>query len=457
MHFIKNNQKGFAAFLITLLIMAVLFGTAVSVYVLAYGQQMILKNMLLSSKAYYFSEAGLEDAIYRIKNGMPISSSYNLAVGSGSDAVTVSGDDAKTIVSLAEIKDTRRKVQAVLSLETINPKFFFGVQVGDGGVVMENNTNIEGNMYSDGKVLGGSTASVISGDTTVAAGNEIKNVTVFGTARANEIEGSNICGDAYYQTIDNSSLNFLNSPNSATCPLPLTPGTAHPGSPDEPTVPMPITQDDIGNWEAAAEDGAVYSAGSPQCTPTASMVLGPAKLNCDWNVSGNGIVITIKGPIWVNGDINLSNQVALVLDHSFGDTLSAVVTADAKEPALQNTKGKITTTPSIRICGTEGYNAGTKDCNTRSAENKSYIMMLSTYSNLSDDAISIKNNVKGAIFYATDGSISILNKAHVIEVTAYKLRITNNATVTYETGLYNAKFSSGPGASWQVTGWKEIE
>ncbi|MDO8265125.1 MAG: hypothetical protein Q7T34_02015, partial [Candidatus Parcubacteria bacterium] len=195
--------------------------------------------------------------------------------------------------------------------------------------------------------------------------------------------------------------------------------------------------------------------GSPQCNPTGDMVLGPAELNCDWTVNNNKI-ITIKGPVWVNGDINLSNNVVLVLDSSFGDDLSTVVIADAKVPPLQSTKGKIINYNNVIVCGTEGYNTGTKTCNARSAENKSYIMILSTYSGI-DDAINIDNNVVGAIFYASSGTVNIKNNVDIKEVIAYKLKLQPNVTVTYESGLYYAKFSSGPGASWQVTGWKEIE
>ncbi|MDO8265102.1 MAG: hypothetical protein Q7T34_01895, partial [Candidatus Parcubacteria bacterium] len=264
MFFIKNNQKGFAAFLITILIMAVLFGIAVSVYVLTYSQQLILKNILLSSKTYYLSEAGLEDAIYRIKNNLPISSGYNLAVSNGSTTVTISGNDPKTITSFAGINNIRRKAQTVLLLETINPQFYFGVQIGEGGLEMANNTRINGNLYSDGAV-NGATDSVVSGDISVAGVSNINSITVLGTARANDIKNSKICGDAYYQSIDSSSLTFLNSPKSSTCPLPLTPGIAYPGSPDEEIVSMPLTQANIDNWEAEAEAGGVYNDGSPQC------------------------------------------------------------------------------------------------------------------------------------------------------------------------------------------------
>ena len=82
--------------------------------------------------------------------------------------------------------------------------------------------------------------------------------------------------------------------------------------------------------------------------------------------------------------------------------------------------------------------------------------MLSTYNGVGK-AVNIGNNVEGAIFYASQGSVEVSNNVAVKEVTAYKLELENNAVVTYESGLYDAKFSSGPGVSWQLISWAESE
>ena len=36
-------------------------------------------------------------------------------------------------------------------------------------------------------------------------------------------------------------------------------------------------------------------------------------------------------------------------------------------------------------------------------------------------------------------------------------KINNNAVIEYEAGLENANFASGPGGSWQLKRWREIE
>ena len=69
----------------------------------------------------------------------------------------------------------------------------------------------------------------------------------------------------------------------------------------------------------------------------------------------------------------------------------------------------------------------------------------------------VKNNTITDILYTSQGGILIENDIVVREVAGYRLKIQNVATLTYETGLQNAAFVSGPGAGWQVLSWKEVE
>ncbi|PIW35237.1 MAG: hypothetical protein COW25_00560, partial [Candidatus Nealsonbacteria bacterium CG15_BIG_FIL_POST_REV_8_21_14_020_37_12] len=62
----QKNQKGFAAFYITLLIMAVILGIAGSIFISTWGEQKISGNIVKSSQAYYIAEAGIEDALFRL-------------------------------------------------------------------------------------------------------------------------------------------------------------------------------------------------------------------------------------------------------------------------------------------------------------------------------------------------------------------------------------------------------
>ena len=72
-------------------------------------------------------------------------------------------------------------------------------------------------------------------------------------------------------------------------------------------------------------------------------------------------------------------------------------------------------------------------------------------------AMDVKNNVSGAILYASEGLLEVDNNVDLVEVIAYKLLLKPGATVTYELGLANAIFTSGPSGGVRVSGWKEVE
>ena len=72
-------------------------------------------------------------------------------------------------------------------------------------------------------------------------------------------------------------------------------------------------------------------------------------------------------------------------------------------------------------------------------------------------AMDLHNGATGAIFYANDGFIYLHNGVVVSELTAKKIQLNQGAVIRYEQGLINSSFSSGPGGSWKVESWKEVE
>ncbi|OGD34502.1 hypothetical protein A2988_03215 [Candidatus Azambacteria bacterium RIFCSPLOWO2_01_FULL_46_25] len=274
---------------------------------------------------------------------------------------------------------------------------------------------------------------------------KIDGLLVTGDAHANTILNAQVCGNAYYTTIDSSSLTFLNSPGSP-CTMPYTPGTGTIDV-DPPVIPMSITQSNIDLWKASAEAGGTTPG--PYSPPNGT-IIGPQKIDGDLNFTTNGNTYYINGPVWVAGNVTISNNVKVILSASYGP-LSTTVVADS--PGSQTTSGKIVVDNGVNICGSSGYNSGTDLCN---ASNGSYIMFLSTYSG-TDKAITLKNNSEGAIFYASAGSLEVEQTASAKQITGYKVELENNATITYESGLQSVSFSSGPSAGWTISGWKEVQ
>ncbi|PIR58154.1 MAG: hypothetical protein COU71_00170 [Parcubacteria group bacterium CG10_big_fil_rev_8_21_14_0_10_38_31] len=564
-----------------------------------------------SKKSYFLAEDGIEDVLYRIKRGKNISSAESIITPGGQVDSVISSliGGNKEVIATASIDGYIRKIKAVLS-SSYGFEFFYGVQVGAGGLSLKNNSIVEGSVYSDGSITGQS-GSIITGDAYVATklslfdswtinnnetlfgkevpvldvaqsfttsgsgtlaqidfylkktgnpsnatvriladdagspsktevtsvvlnasqvistyewvkvaipslpiltpssvywvtidtvadpnnywywgkdsnkgngngvsktsenwnagvpvwnedigdfdykiwfgvdGNNINGLTVYGDVHANSITNTKICGDAYYKTIDASSLTFLNNPTSPTCPLPLTLGTGFPASIDPAVETMPISHGNILAWKQDALAGGAYSDPA-HCNPTNGAILGPGKFTCDLIID-NGVEVIINGPIWVEGDIILNNNVVMELDPSFG-SMSSVIIADY--PADTTLKGKIRTKNNISICGSAGYNSGVGECNPSGG---SYLMLLSTYSDPGGEAISIENNVDGGIFYASSGEADIENNSMVKEVIAYKLELENNVTVIYESGLADLNFSAGPSGAWDIVNWREVE
>jgi hypothetical protein len=48
------------------------------------------------------------------------------------------------------------------------------------------------------------------------------------------------------------------------------------------------------------------------------------------------------------------------------------------------------------------------------------------------------------------------NNAGAKEVTAYGIDMDNNATVTYESGLADIEFSTGPSGGYSVDYWRQV-
>ena len=160
---------------------------------------------------------------------------------------------------------------------------------------------------------------------------------------------------------------------------------------------------------------------------TQTLTLGPAKINGDLTIS-NSAVLTLTGTVYVTGNISISNSGRIELSSDYG-SLSGMIIADG------------TITP------------GNLSVLQGSGQTGSYLMALST--NTSDLAITVGNNAAGAIFYTSNGGITVSNSFNAREVAGYKLIMSNSATITYESGLANTFFSSGPSGGWRVVSWQE--
>lgn len=233
--------------------------------------------------------------------------------------------------------------------------------------------------------------------------------------------GSGGVGNAYAHTVNNSTIAGTNycqtgSGNNKSCNTSLA---------DPVAVDMPISEANITEWQEDALLGGTHSGNYILNSTTGS--IGPKKIVGDLQVQNNAS-LTVTGTLWVTGNIIISNNASVSLAAGYGSG-SGVVVADG----------------TILV----GNNANF----TGSGTAGSFIMLLST--STSTGAITLQNNAGAVVLYAANGTVNVSNNAGASAINGYKINLSNNAVINYQTGLTNANFVNGPSGSWNASSWKE--
>lgn len=158
---LSTNRRGGYALLTSVLFFLfatsiIVLGTSSSVL----REMQVASNLLKTKASYFASESGSEDVIYRKKNGVPVSTSETLSLD-GYPVTTTIGTNAggdTTVLSQSDRLGYTRKVSAVLT-QGAGAGFFYGIQVGAGGLTLQNSASVVGNVYSNGLVTGFSSVS----------------------------------------------------------------------------------------------------------------------------------------------------------------------------------------------------------------------------------------------------------------------------------------------------------
>lgn len=145
----------------------------------------------------------------------------------------------------------------------------------------------------------------------------------------------------------------------------------------------------------------------------------------------NNSTLNVTGTIWVQGTLRFDNGCYIQLDPGYGSNSGVIVADDMA-----------TVNPGCEFSG--------------SGDPESFPMLLSGKDSPSSTVIQIDNTSTGMIYYAAHGRITFKQGATAKEATAYGLTLENNAVITYDTGLSNVNFSSGPAGGLVITVWREI-
>ena len=372
------------------------------------------------------AESGLEDLSYRVIKGKNYNTTEVLSLDGYSATTTIADiSGVKEITATGTAAKMIRKSK--VKLKSNNGVFFhYGVQVGEGGIVMENSSQVVGNVFSNGPIVG-QNSNLVKGDI-ISAGpaGSVNGSHATGTVYAHSISNSDIDKDAYYTTISNTTVD----------------GISYPNSPNQATSSLPITDAMIEAWKTAAAVSVISSPCPYEIKD--DITIGPVKINCNLEISGSPTV-TIAGPVWVVGNIEVDNSPTVKLASSLGANSVAVI---ADNPSNRTTSSKIELGNS-----TQFQNSGTEG---------SYILFVSQNNSAqgggSEKAITAENSMSGEVLvYAGHGEVHLKNSVSLREVSAYKIRLSNSAQVIYKTGLANLLFTSGPSGGYSIESWREGE
>lgn len=381
---------------------------------------LLARDFERSTHAYFSTESLIEDAVYRVKENMSLSSTEQLVVNGVTTTVAIA-DISSTEKHITARATSSRAVRAIESrvAKSVDLSFSFGAQAGEGGIDIENTGSIIGDAYSNGPIVTKNSA-LIDGTSTVSAGPEgiIDNAEVSGNAYAHTIKDTLVSGDAYYVVDENSSVS----------------GTRHPDSPDKPKVPLMITDELIEQWKTQAEDGGVYDGACPYQIEDETVTIGPLKIPCNLDILGEASV-SLAGPIWVEGNFNVVDNTTVSIS---GDQTIPVVVDDPSQPRsggiaeIQNNssfvapEGTAIMVISQNTDGEEGGNTG---------------------------AVVVRNGVSGDLIpYALHGIVNLRNNVGLAEVSGYKIVLSNSAQVVYSGGLPTLRM---PTLEWNIKDWKE--
>jgi len=168
-----NNQRGAVLIMTTVILAAVtiLVGflwSRVGGFVYSEGRSHLQEKVLA------LTEGGLDKAIWELNTNSNYLGETDTSFGDGTFTITVTNIDSSTkkITATGYIPDATNPVmQKTIEVEALYSGseivFNYGVQAGQGGLILNNNNDIEGNVYSNGNIVAINNVEIF-GDTWIA-------------------------------------------------------------------------------------------------------------------------------------------------------------------------------------------------------------------------------------------------------------------------------------------------
>ncbi|MEK7604356.1 MAG: hypothetical protein AAB442_00970 [Patescibacteria group bacterium] len=415
------------------LVFATIFVTVSSAfvsYILAYGHSE--RANLAEAQALAIAEGALDHAAVMLNSNPSYTGETDTPLGNGTYTIAVTSIDTKTkrVVATAYIPNrsapTNQKTISVHMGDIGNTiSFHYGIQGGQGGFELYQSSTIIGNVFSSGSVIGVN-GNVIEGEV-ISTGTSglVYGIHATGTIYAHTIghedHATQADKDAYYVTKINTTVG----------------GTSYPNSPDLEPVALPISDQQISEWESYAEAGGTIAScdGNGDYVISTSMSLGPKKIACNLVVKTTSGVLSVTGPLWITGNISTKTGPTIRIDPSLGNQNVAIIADNPADPA-----------------GSGIIDIGQNSVFLGSGSPNSFVFLISQNRSAeqggSTVAMSMNQGSSALVAYASHGLIELKQTVDVKEATGYKIVMSNSAKVTYDSGLPSTLFQGGPGGSW---------
>lgn len=385
-----------------------------------------------ATQALALAEAAIDQATYQLNQNPSYTGETNTVLGGGTFTITVATVDSNTkrITATGYIPNSTspvstKTIKATIALTDTVVSFHYGVQAGMGGFTLANSSSITGNVFSGGSVVG-SGGNYIYGDVISPGASGL----VYGIHATSSVYAHTIGTAGTPTTIDKNAY-YVTKTNTTVS------GTSFPNSADQATTSLPISDDQINEWETTAATGGTISScdSHGDYTISSSTSLGPIKITCNLIVKSSSAVLTVTGPIWVTGNITTQTGPTIKIASALGNQNVAII---ADNPANQTGSGVIDIGQSSVFLG-----SGTQG---------SFVFLISQNKSAETGgsvvAITMSQGASALVAYASHGLLTLTQSVGVKEATGYKISLSQSANVTYDTGLPNTVFDSGPGGSW---------
>lgn len=444
-----KNTNGFAALLIIFVLGMVSIVVSSGLILTGYNESQMARSGASGVSAYYVAHSGIEEAIYKLG----FDSGYTggtLTVDRGTASITISstGNPKERIInSVGTLGPYVRRIHAVVKYTSLIPGIDYAVWGGEGGVELDNNTTIVGNVYSNASIKGSTSQKFKSDDS--CSGTAFINGTASASAEITNLDGdgNGVCiqNEAYAESLDFchvSGVPHAVNPLSAGCDSP----NAHvPLS--NPPAPIPLPDMNIEFLKNTVQKntfiGDCIIGTTVGCY---SMSSGTATIG-DIYITGNLIKpnatnLNFSGPVYVEGNIDFGSNSVVGLDTSIDKGISQITVA----------KGKIMSAANI-----------TYATRTVFGYPKMFLIFISdrdppTGSLCDDPSIELHSNSNSVLFYATQGCVNLSttsSTAYTGSILGKKIKLINNSTLNYDPTLKQAVFGITKGGGWQIASFRQ--